>query len=117
MTSKKVFTLIGLITFDLILFAITLFLQIIGYRTSPKVFANSEEELNTLLDKAISSYNQTYFVEIGIIGILLFGTNYWGIKKVVNSPFKITLIVFALYLIISIMGLLWLSEKFRTNHF
>ncbi len=113
----KIATWIILSLINLILLGITLFLQIIGYGTSPKIYADNEGELEGLIDKAIAHYNQTYYLEIGIIGIVLFAVNYFLLKKLSSKPLRAASLLLGVFLVISLGVLLILSNKYKANHY
>jgi len=103
---------------DFLLLGVTLFLQIIGYGTSPRNFAESKEELNQLISEAVSNYNQTYYVEMVFIGAFLFGLNYILLKKLnINRPILITTLLLIGYLAISLTSVFILANRYRVNHF
>lgn len=116
--SGKILIWAALLISNFLLLGVTLFLQIIGYGTSPRNFAESKEELNHVISEAISNYNQTYYIEMAFIGVLLFGINYLLFKKLdVNRP--VLKAVFSLigYLVVALISIFILANRYRANHF
>ncbi len=114
----KVLIWIAVILSNLFLLAVTLFLQIIGYGTAPKIFADSEVELNKLIDNSINTYNKTFFIEMAFIAAILFGLDYLFFKKLhLNRPFIYSILFIIVYIIISLSSLMLLGNTYRSKHF
>lgn len=114
----RVLIWVVVISSNLLLFVVSLFLQIIGYGTAPKIFADSEGELDKLIDESINIYNLTFFIEMTFIAAILFCLNYVFFKKLnLNHPFKYSLFFSIVYVIISISFIILLGDSYRSKHF
>ena len=103
----------------IIFFGITFVLQVLGYGTAPGIDAryNSEitsEELSQIVETTISDFNTTFYIEIGIVGIIVLGLNYFILNKMKSKyTLIISIVILLIYLIPSLYTLSMNSDKFR----
>lgn len=101
------------VVMNLIIILLTIIRQIIGYGTTPKVDAQSYNELEIMLNRIIWKYNESYMIEIAIIGVLVFLLNYFLLKRFEKTLMK-SLIVLIMYFFISIISMLLISYRFKS---
>jgi hypothetical protein len=112
MSFKNISIWLGLIIGNCILVFITIFLQVIGYGTSPKIIARNEVELKSLVAEQVFDYNKTYLIQILVIGIILFIMNFIFLKWKNGKTLKLSLIITAVYFVVALITLLIISSNF-----
>ena len=118
--TNKILRWTGLLSINIVIILIVIFLQMLYYGTSPAIdydqnFTDNFERKEATINKTID-YNRTLIIEALVGGCLLTLLNYLLLKSIAIRPFRVSIILLLIYLILTGTSLTFFTIEYFNNN-